>query len=217
VEFPFLAGLDPETRRQLLRGARRCRFRQNEVLFHAGDAANSMHLLASGHLSVHVTTPMGDTVIFTVLGPGSTVGELALLSEHGERSATVTALDRVETMALMKDDFARLRQRHPEVDRFLVELLASYIRRQDTRLLEALYLPVEKRVLRQLVRLSHMYGDGSRGTVVPLTQETIAELCGSTRPTTNQVLRNAEAAGLIAIERGRIRVDDPVGLSRRAG
>ena len=58
---------------------------------------------------------------------------------------------------------------------------------------------------------------GAPGTVIPLTQEVLAEMSGSTRPTTNHVLRSAEEAGLIRVQRGRVRVDDPAGLARRAG
>jgi CRP-like cAMP-binding protein len=52
--------------------------------------------------------------------------------------------------------------------------------------------------------------------VVPLTQDVVASMAGTTRPTANQVLRAAEQAGLVTISRGRIRVDDPAGLARRA-
>lgn len=217
VEFPFLSGADEELRRGVLLASRLRRFRRNEVLFHAGDPANAMHLLMSGHVSVATTTPMGDTAILAVLGPGATFGEMALLSDRHERSATVTALDPVETRALVRDEFARLRRTYPQVDRFLVDLLSGYVRRLDSRLLEALYLPVEKRVLRRLVELADIYGGREPGTLVPLTQEVVAEMSGTTRPTANQILRSAEAAGLIGIERGRLRIKDPAGLARRAG
>ncbi len=83
-------------------------------------------------------------------------------------------------------------------------------------MLEALYVPADKRVLRRLVALTHAYGDGSPGTVVPVTQETLAGMAGTTRPTANLALRAAEAAGLVTLDRRRIRVDDPAGLARRA-
>ena len=217
VRFPALEVLDEESRRRVLAGAHRRRYRRGEVVFHAGDPANSLHLLVSGHVSVRVTTSLGDTAIFAVLSPGALFGELSLLGEGTERSATIEALEPTETLALTTVELGRLRRMSPEVDAFLLGLLAGYIRRQDARLLEALYVPVDKRVLRRLLELARDYGDGRAGTVVPLTQDTIASLAGTTRPTANQVLRAAEEAGLISISRGRIRVDDPAGLARRAG
>jgi CRP-like cAMP-binding protein len=213
---PILDALDEESRRKLRDVAQRRRFRHGEVVFHAGDAANSLHLLVCGHVSVSVTTSTGESAIFTVLGSGATFGEMALLAEEAERSATVTALDPVETLVLSRSQFLRLRATHPAMDRFLVDLLAQYIRRQDARLMEALYVPVDRRVLRRVLAMSRLYGDGSVGTVVPLTQDVIASMAGTTRPTANQILRSAEEKGLISIGRAQIRVVDPRGLARQA-
>lgn len=186
------------------------------MVFHAGDAANSLHVLVTGHVSIQVTTSAGDTAILTVLGPGSSFGEMALLSEEAERTATATALDPVETLVVTRTEFLRLRATHPAMDRFLVDLLAGYIRRQDARLVEALYVPVDKRVLRRVLAMSRLYGDGSPGTVVPLTQDIIASMAGTTRPTANQALRSAEEKGLISIGRAQICVLNPRELARSA-
>jgi CRP/FNR family cyclic AMP-dependent transcriptional regulator len=216
ARFPVLDSVDDETRARILGAARRRRFARNEVVFHEGDPADAFHLLVSGHVCIRVLTPMGDVAILTVLGPGATFGELALLSGGRPRAATVAALDRVETLVLAQADFARLRQDFPGVDRFLIDLLAGYVREVDQRLIEALYLPVRKRVLRRLVALSRLYGDGSAGTVIPLNQETLAGLAGSTRTTINKTLQEAVGGRLISLDRGRVRIEDPVGLARRA-
>jgi CRP-like cAMP-binding protein len=216
MEPPILDALDDVTRRHLRDAAKRRRFRRGEVVFHAGDAANSMHLLVDGHVSVQVTTGSGDTAIFTVLGPGSSFGEMALLAGDEERSATVTALDPVETLVLARSEFLRLRATQPGMDRFLVDMLAGYIRRQDARLVEALYVPVDKRVLRRVVAMSRLFGDGSPGTVIPLTQDVIAGMAGTTRPTANQALRMAESKGLITLGRAQLTVVDARGLVRAA-
>jgi CRP-like cAMP-binding protein len=216
VDLAGLAGLQEGTRDRLLQGAQRRRYRRGEVVFHEGDEANSMYVLARGHVSVGVTTPLGDSAVYTVLGSGALFGELALLTGSAVRSATVTALDAVEALRLPADRVNLLRRTDPAMDRFLVGLLADYLRRQDARLLEALYVPVEKRVLRRLMALGRLYGNGTPGTVVPLTQDVLAGVAGSTRPTTNQVLRSAEDAGLLSLGRGTVRIDDPAGLARRA-
>jgi CRP-like cAMP-binding protein len=216
VDLAGLAGLEEGTRDRLLQGAQRRRYRRGEVVFHEGDEANSMYVLVSGHVSIGVTTPLGDSAVFTVLGGGAIFGELALLTGSAVRSATVSALDPVEALRLPADRVNLLRRTDPAMDRFLVGLLADYLRRQDARLLEALYVPVEKRVLRRLLALSRLYGNGTAGTVVPLTQDVLAGVAGSTRPTTNQVLRSAEEAGLLSLSRGSVRIEDPAGLARRA-
>ena len=211
-----LEALEEGTRRRLVEGGQRHRYRRGDVIFHEGDPANCLHVLLAGHVSVGVTTPLGDSAIFTVLGPGALFGELALLTDSPVRSATTRATDAVETLSLRAEHVARVRRADPAMDRFLISLLAEYLKRQDARLIEALYVPVEQRVLRRLIALSRLYGGGGHGTVVPLTQEVLADLAGTTRPTANQVLRSAEAAGVLRLGRGHVRIEDPVGLARRA-
>jgi len=92
VDLAGLAGLESGTRNRLLQGALRRRYRRGEVVFHEGDEANSMYVLITGHVSVGVTTPLGDSAVFTVLGSGAIFGELALLTGSAVRSATVRAL-----------------------------------------------------------------------------------------------------------------------------
>jgi CRP-like cAMP-binding protein len=217
VDWPILSMLGDEERRRLLSVARRRRFARNEVVFHGGDPADALHLLASGHVSVRVATPDGDSVTLAILGPGETFGELALLGRSAKRAATVTALEPSETLCLERERFDALRRDHPAMDRLLAEILAGEVRRLDARLLEFIYLPADKRVLRRLVSLARMYGDLERSpVVVPLTQDVIAGLAGTSRPTTNQALRAIEEAGVIAIKRSKIEVLDPAALVRRA-
>jgi CRP-like cAMP-binding protein len=109
-----------------------------------------------------------------------------------------------------------LRDEHPTVDRFLVDLLAATVTRLSEQLLEALFVPVDKRVLRRLVALAAEYGQGQPGTVIPLTQQDLAEMAGTTRPTANRVLHDAEQAGLIRVGRARIEILEPARLQHRA-
>jgi CRP/FNR family transcriptional regulator, cyclic AMP receptor protein len=81
----------------------------------------------------------------------------------------------------------------------------------------ALYLPVERRVLRRLVELARLYGgDGGGEARVPLTQEELAQLAGTSRATVNQVLREEEKRGTLELRRGATLVRDREALARRA-
>ena len=70
---------------------------------------------------------------------------MALLSEDARRSATVTALEEAETFAIYRPQFEQLRRQHPEVNGILFRFLAGEVRLLNERLLEALYVPVERR------------------------------------------------------------------------
>lgn len=177
-------------------------------MFHQGDPAEAMHLIWSGRFAVRVTMPGGDVVTLAILGKSDAFGELALIGDDHERSATIVALERSETRSIARDDLLRLRREQPQVDELLLRLLAARIRRTNDLLAEALYVPADKRVLRRLRELAELYGEeGTR--VIPLTQEEIAGLAGTSRATVNRVLRAEERAGSLELTRGRTTVLDP--------
>ncbi len=211
MEWRLLKGLPEQETRRLLAGARRRRFAKGEVLFHEGDPAATLHLVAKGRVAVRMTTMLGDVVTVNLVGPGDSLGELALLSRRGVRSATAIALETTETLSL---DFATcraLRQADPAVTDVLVELLAEYVRRLDARLMEALYVPADTRILRRLVELAEIYGE-----TIPLKQEDLAGLAGTTRATVNRILRREERSGTVALKRGRVTLVDPQALIHHA-
>ena len=79
-------------------------------------------------------------------------------------------------------------------------------------------LPVERRLLRRLSELSQLYQGGAHGVVdIPLTQEELAELAGTSRATVNAVLGDAQTRGLVELRRGKVRIVDLAGLVAQAG
>jgi CRP-like cAMP-binding protein len=98
-------------------------------------------------------------------------------------------------------------------------LLAERVDELSQRLLEALYVGVERRVLRRLLELVEIYGDSALSgsdTTIPLTQDDLAGLAGARRPTVNQVLQRLATQKVVVLKRGSIVVTDPTELRRRA-
>ena len=209
-----MAGVPEEEVRRLLSVARRRRFSRGEVVFHRDDPADSLHLVQKGRFAVKVMTPLGDTATLAVRGPGDSFGEMALVSEDARRAATVAALEEAETYAVYQAEFHRLRKEHPQVNQVLIAFLAGEVRRQNELLLEALYVPVERRLRRRLVELVSSYESG--GGEIPLTQEQLAELAGTSRATVNKVLREEQERGTVELRRGRTIVLDSDALARRS-
>lgn len=211
MEWSLLKGLPEDQVRELLAGSRRRRFARREVLFHAGDPAASLHLLAKGRVAIRVTTPLGDVATLDLVGPGGILGEMALLAPGSRRSASAVALEPTETRSIDADVFAEMRRGQPELTDVIVVLLAARVRQLNDRLLEALYLPADVRLLRRLVQLGSIYGPE-----VPLTQEDLAGLAGTTRATVNRVLRREEKEGTVVLGRGRVTILDQQALATRA-
>jgi len=219
MRWPLLDGVPEADVTRLLSIARRRTFGRGEVVFHEQDPADTLHLIVKGRFVVRVTTQYGDSAILAVLGPGDMFGELALLDGDGaRRSATVAAQEAGETRSVHRIDFDALRAQHPGTADILIAILSDQVRRLSRHLVEALYVPADQRVLRRLVEVTALYADGDGGeTVVPLTQEDLAELAGTSRATVNRVLREAETRGLVALGRGKTVVRDVDELRRRGG
>lgn len=218
MEWGLLGGLPEGDRRVVLAATRRHRYAQGEVVFHEGDPADTIHFVAEGRLAARRSTESGEVVTLSLIGPGDAFGELAMLAPRSRRTSTVVALEKVVTLTLTFDEFTRLRSSQAAVERLLVDLLADRVRRLSDRLLEALHVPVEDRVVRRLSELCASYvGSRPSGSIVlPLTQSEIGQLAGASRPATNRVLRRLASEGVVVLHRGAVEVRDRAALVRRA-
>jgi CRP/FNR family cyclic AMP-dependent transcriptional regulator len=214
-EGGLLGALADDDRRRLLATTRRRKFAAGEVIFHEGDRGDSVHLIERGRVAIRVGTVLGDVATLTMLGPGSAFGELALIDGNERRSATVVAIDATDTRVVDHGEFERLRREHPQIQRFLVELLAAQVRQLSALAVEAMFVPADTRVLRRLLAVAQQFGE-NEGTVITLTQDDLASMAGTTRPTANRVLKRAEADGLLRLGRGRIEILDAARLAHRA-
>jgi CRP-like cAMP-binding protein len=205
MTWPLLAGLPEERMRHVLGVARRRRFERGEVIFHEDDPADTLHLIRSGRVAVRVAAARGDSAILAVLGEGRMFGEIALLEEFGARTASIVTLEPTETVSIHRLDLARLRKDFPEVDEAIIASLAGQVKRLSQQLVEALYVPADKRVLRRLSDMALLYADGAerRNIVVPLTQDHLADLAGTSRITVNRTLRAEQERGVLDLGRGK--------------
>jgi CRP/FNR family cyclic AMP-dependent transcriptional regulator len=197
----------------VIEAGRRRSFARGQIVFHQGEVGDSLHLIQSGRFTVRVGTPDGDVLALTVLGPGDSFGELALLDDNSERTATVAALEAAETLTLSRQPFLRLLEEHPGVARHLLGVVARNVLRDTSLLLDALFAPAERRVLRRLLDVARAYGDGER---IPLTQVDLAELAGTSRSTVNRVLGDLREQGAVGLSRGGVTILDRASIEERA-
>ena len=217
MDWPILGSLSVAEQRAVLMSTVRRKFRKGEVVFHEDDLGDSLHLIDRGRAAVRISTPQGDHVIVNIIGPGSFFGEQALVGGDNHRSATVIALQPLETLALRRTDFDRLRAEHPMVDSMLVTALSERVNRLTDHLLEALFATAEKRLCRRLHELTNTYiVPGLEGPIsIPLTQEELASLAGTSRPTVNRVLQDLVQEEIAVVRRGSVDVIDAGRLRSR--
>jgi CRP/FNR family cyclic AMP-dependent transcriptional regulator len=214
VEWQLFAGIPGEDVRAVLALARRSTYRRGEVVFHRHDPADAVHLIVKGRFDVRITTATGDVVALAIHGPGDTFGELAVVTA-AERTATVTALEPGETLVVRGSELRRLAREHASVDEVLVRVLAEHVAFLSERLVEAYTVDAEARVARRVLELGRVYGE-KPPVVIPLIQEDLAALAGTSRATVNRVLREAERRGLVEVGRGKTVLVDPDGFARLA-
>jgi CRP/FNR family transcriptional regulator, cyclic AMP receptor protein len=188
---------------------RRRTFARDEVVFHRDDPGDSLHRIDRGRFAARIVTPLGEVATVAVQGPGEVFGLFAVLAPGHRRTATVVALEDAETLSLAASDVHRLRRAHPEITEAFVALLTEEIAETSERLVEALYAPASRRVMERLRALAELYADRAEGgkVVIPLSQEHLAGLAGSTRETVNRVLKSEQQRGRVDLGRNRITVD----------
>jgi CRP/FNR family transcriptional regulator, cyclic AMP receptor protein len=209
-------GLDAEVVEEVLAGARRRTFERGDVVFHKGDPGDSIQVIARGHFALRLITPRGDVCMTRIFGPGDMFGRVALGTVEAVREATVVSLDESETYELFRKQLDELRAAHPSVNDALIAMAGLELRTVSLRLLEALYVDADRRVRRRLLELGEHYRDGSEISAIPLTQEDIAALAGTSRATVSRVLAEEERRGTIAKRRRSIELVDVEELTRWA-
>lgn len=213
-----LRGLQREELETLARTMRRRTYRRGEVIFHQGDPGDSLHVVCQGRLKVVITADNGEEAVLAVLGPGSVFGEMAIL-DGGPRSATVVALEAVETALLSRTDFTGLLRRSPAAVDGLLASLAKTIRQADEDIGGLTFLDLYGRLARKLLELAETHGEQSDGIVVitvPLTQEELGAMIGSTRASVNKILGFFEDRGAIERRGRQIAITNKEVLRRRA-
>jgi CRP/FNR family cyclic AMP-dependent transcriptional regulator len=214
VDVPkVLQSLPDDDSRRLLRAARVNTYARRELLVQEGERSESFHIVLEGRVAVRVTTPSGESAIVNVLGPDSHFGEVSLMTGGSEqRTATVVALEPVRTLSIPAAVFNELRERNPRLEQLVSRLLAQRVEELSAQLVEAMYDPLERRVVRRLLSLSETYGATTGRITIPLTQDVLSELVGGTRPSVNLVLQHLVERHLVELGRGRVTVADVAAL-----
>jgi CRP/FNR family transcriptional regulator/CRP/FNR family cyclic AMP-dependent transcriptional regulator len=186
-------------------------FERGEVLFHEGDPTCGLYILQSGQVKIVLIDPDGEETILHVQGRGECLGELSLVD--GEpRSATVVALDRVEALALYREDFLALLDQQPCVERAVARALAAMVRRLSGHVQDVTALDVSTRLAKKLLELADRHGEPSDDGIriaVPLTQRDLARMLGLTRASVNKHLSALEGEGVLTAHREGIVLHKP--------
>jgi CRP-like cAMP-binding protein len=187
-------------------GRRIVEVKPKEAFFTQGDPADSVFYLQSGRARITVVSQNGKEATITLLSAGDFVGEESLAAVPEMRMATAAAVNTCRALKIGRDEMIRvMHEEHAFSDLFLKFLLARSMRTQAD-LVDQLFNSSEKRLARILLLMAEFGKPGEPETYIPpITQETLAEMIGTTRSRVSFFMNRFRKLGLIDYN-GRIQV-----------
>ena len=170
---------------------------RGDAIFTQGEVCKHVLYIQAGGVKLSVLSKTGREAVVAMLGPGDFFGE-GCLAGQPLRMGSATAIVPSQILRVGKDQMVRLlHKQHAMSDRFIAHILARNIRIEED-LIDQLFNSSEKRLARTLLLLAR-YGkhDQPIRAVPPISQETLAEMVGTTRSRVNFFMRKFQRLGFI--------------------
>jgi CRP-like cAMP-binding protein len=183
--------------RQRISGRAVSTYRANQIVYAQGDPADSVFYVAKGKVKVTVISALGKEAVVAIRGPDEFCGEAAL-TPKSLRLASLTAITACEIIRLEKKTLAALLHDSAEFAAYFLAHLLTRTARVEADLADQLFNSSEMRLARALLLLAN-YGTelGPEPISIPVSQETLAELIGTTRSRVNFFMNKFRKLGLI--------------------
>ena len=181
---------------------RTVRFATGALVFAQGGQANTVLYVQEGGVKLSVLSSAGKEAVVAMLGPGDFLGE-GCLAGQPLRMGTAKAVMKTALLRIPKRDMVRMLHEHSEFsDRFIAHMLTRNIRIEED-LVDQLFNSSEKRLARTLLLLARYGREDTTPRVLPkLSQETLAEMVGTTRSRVNFFMNKFRKLGLIEYNGG---------------
>lgn len=214
----FVPELDPADWAELERHGHRRRVPAGAPLFVEGTRSEVVVVLLSGRVKVFCSTAGGAEVVLAVRGPGTLLGELAAIDAR-PRSASVTALEPVESLSIGLAEFTRFLQTHPRAMWVLLRQLTGRLREADRKRVEFGSYDTLGRVAQRLLELTERFGEPTESGIritLPFSQQELAGWVCASREVVAKALRTLRTRGCLHTQRRSVLVLDLAGLRRYA-
>jgi CRP/FNR family cyclic AMP-dependent transcriptional regulator len=170
---------------------------KGEVIFSQGERADSVFYIRKGKVKITVVSQQGKEAVVAVLGPGEFCGE-GCLAGQPRRMATASAMAECDIMQLQMADIIRVLHEEPAFSEMFVSHLLARTIRVEADLVDQLFNSSEKRLARALLLLANFGKEGRPETVIAkISQETLAEMIGTTRSRVSFFMNKFRKLGLI--------------------
>jgi CRP/FNR family transcriptional regulator, cyclic AMP receptor protein len=196
------APLDLKTYLAKARGGTTKDFRKKTIVFSQGSRADSVFYIEQGKVKLTVLSARGKEAVVAILGSGDFFGEGSLAGQP-LRMATATAMTDCSILRLQKETMVRMLHNEPALSELFMAYLLSRNVRIEEDLVDQLFNSSEKRLARILLLLTRFGKDGQHESVVPrISQETLAEMVGTTRSRVSFFMNKFRKLGFIEYNGG---------------
>ena len=173
------------------------KYRTNQIVFAQGDLADSVFYIHDGKVKVTVISEQGKEAVVAVLGADEFCGE-GCLTGQPRRVATATAMTECKLMRLEKAAMIQVLHDEPAFSEMFVSHLLARTLRVEADLVDQLFNSSEKRLARALLLLANFGKEGKPETIIAkVSQETLAEMIGTTRSRVSQFMNKFRKLGFI--------------------
>ena len=181
------------------------KFDKDEVVFSQGDVADSVFYIQKGKIKVLVVSQQGKEAVVGILEPGQFFGE-GCLNGHPLRISTTMTIGECLITSITKGAMRTVLQREPKFSELFMAYLLSRNSRIEEDLIDQLFNSSEKRLARLLLLLANFGKDGTPQPIAaPVSQETLAEMIGTTRSRVSFFMNKFRKLGFITYN-GKIEV-----------
>ena len=168
------------------------------VIFHQSSPADAVFYIQQGKVKITVSSKQGKEAVIGILGPGDFFGEGCLIGQP-VRLATAKAMAESEIMQVGKTEMMRVLHEEPTFDELFIAHLLTRNSRVEEDLIDQLFNSSEKRLARTLLLLAHFGKEGGPQKIAtPISQETLAEIIGTTRPRVSLFMNKFRKLGFIS-------------------
>ena len=182
------------------------RLKPKQTFFLQGGPADSIFYLQNGRAKLTVVSENGKEATIALFAVGDFVGEESLATVGGRRLATVTAITACTAMKIEREEMVRMMHEEHSFSDLFVKCLLAHSMRTQADLVDQLFNSSEKRLARILLLLAEFGKPGEPEPLIPeITQETLAEMIGTTRSRVSFFMNRFRKLGFIQYN-GRIRV-----------
>jgi CRP/FNR family transcriptional regulator, cyclic AMP receptor protein len=180
-------------------------FEKNQHIFEQGDAADAVFYIQKGNVKLTVLSEHGKEAVVGILEPGQFFGE-GCLNGHPLRIASTTAMEECVITSISKEAMIATLHDEPKFSEMFMAYLLTRNSRVEEDLIDQLFNSSERRLARLLLLLAHFGKEGRpQPILLDVSQETLAEMIGTTRSRVSYFMNKFRKLGLISYN-GKIEV-----------